>query len=60
MLSIVQDILDTLSHFRVTLMEEIQSQSDTVALLNQIETNIHDICDRIYLAFYCTLGEVSC
>ena len=33
-------------------MEEIQSQSDTVTLLNQIEANIHDICDRIFLAFY--------
>jgi hypothetical protein len=52
MLSIVQDMLDTLSHFRVTLMEEIQSGSDTVALLNQIDVNIHDICDRIFLGFY--------
>jgi hypothetical protein len=74
MLSIVQDILDTLSHFRVTLMEEIQSQSDTVGLLRQIDSNIHDICDHIFLCFYrilsffrdnCSAGgllatEISC
>ena len=54
LLSSAQDILDTLSHFRVTLAEEVQSKSDTVTLLQQIDANIHDICDRIYLSFYCT------
>jgi hypothetical protein len=54
LLSSAQDILDTLSHFRVTLAEEVQSESDTVTLLHQIDANIHDICDRIYLSFYCT------
>lgn len=45
-------MLDTLSNFRVTLAEEVQSKCDTLALLQQIDANIHDICDRIYLAFY--------
>jgi hypothetical protein len=51
-LSNAQDILDTLSHFRVMLAEEIQSQSDTKALLPQIQANINEICDRIFLSFY--------
>jgi hypothetical protein len=53
LLSTTQDIIDTLSHFRVTLAEEVRSKSDTVALLQQIDANILDICDRIYLSFYC-------
>lgn len=52
LLSSAQDILDSLSHFRVTLAEEVQSKSDTVAVLQKIDRNIHDICDRIFLAFY--------
>jgi len=56
MLNNVQDMLDTLSHFRVTLKEEIQSGSDTVTLLSQIKVNIDDICDRIYLGFYRALN----
>jgi hypothetical protein len=54
LISNAQNILDTLSHFRVTLAEEVQSKSDTVGLLQQIDTNIHDICDRIFLSFYRT------
>jgi hypothetical protein len=34
------------------LAEEIQSQSDTKALLPQIQTNVNEICDRIFLSFY--------
>ena len=60
LLSSAQDILDTLSHFRVTLAEEFQSKSDTVALLQQIDANIHDICDRIYLSFYCMRTYLLC
>ena len=54
LLSNGQDILDTLSHFRVMLAEEIQSQSDTKALLPRIQANINEICDRIFLSFYRT------
>lgn len=52
LLSNAQDILDTLSYFRVMLAEEIQSQKDTKALLPRIQANINETCDRIFLSFY--------
>jgi hypothetical protein len=56
LLSSAQDILNILSHFRITLAEEVQSKSDTEALVQQIGPNIEQICDRIYLGFYRTVS----
>jgi hypothetical protein len=52
LLSNAQDILDTLSHFRVMLAEEIRSKNDTKALFPQIQANVNEVCDRIFLSFY--------